>query len=449
VTSDGAASRVIGGTAYILSMGCSKNTVDSERFAAVLRGEGFVMASRAEGAEVCLVNTCGFLREAVEENIAAILDLAEMKSRGIVGRIAVVGCLVGRYGADLGRDIPEVDFWGDCEDYASLLRALSPGACDLPRPGRGALPGGPSHVRYLKLAEGCDNRCSYCTIPSIRGGLRSAPIASLVGEAEALVTEGASEICLVAQDLTAYGRDLGGGVTLTGLIDALESSLPPDLWLRLLYLQPSGIDSGLLERVAGGRQVLPYLDMPIQHSSPEVLAAMNRASDSGKILEIFRTARQIRQDFALRTTVMVGFPGETRRDFDGLLRFLDEARADRVGAFAFSPEEGTPAASMPRQVPRRTKMARLERLMAHQDGISLSRGELFVGSELDVLVDRETEPGTAEGRSFRDAPEVDGVVEVRGVPPDLGPGDRIRALVTDAYEHDMIASHLTGGASHG
>jgi ribosomal protein S12 methylthiotransferase len=424
-------------------MGCSKNTVDSERFAGVLRDAGFKMASRAEGAEVCLVNTCGFLREAVEENIAAILDLAELKSRGSIRSIAVVGCLVNRYGGDLGVEIPEVDFWGRCEDYSSLLKSLTAEAgSGAIRPERRALPGEASHVRYIKVSEGCDNRCSFCSIPSIRGGLRSSPVASIVREAESLASEGAGEICLVGQDLTAYGRDFGRSGALLELIDALESSLPAGLWIRLLYLQPSGVDTRLLERVARGRQVLPYLDIPIQHSSPEVLAPMGRAADREGLLSLFRTAREIIPDCALRTTCMVGFPGETRRDFADLLRFLDEVRFDRVGAFAYSPEEGTDAASMPGQVPERTKKSRLGRLMSHQEEISLSRGRSFIGRELMVLIDSVADDGTAEGRSFREAPDVDGAVEIYGAPSGVAPGDKIRVTVTDASEHDIFARAL-------
>ncbi|MDR3333177.1 MAG: 30S ribosomal protein S12 methylthiotransferase RimO [Synergistaceae bacterium] len=427
------------GTAYLLSMGCSKNTVDSERFAGTLRDAGYEIVPGADGAEICLVNTCGFLREAVEENIAAILDIVDLKSSGAVGRIAVVGCLVNRYG-ELGSEIPEVDFWGRCEDYVSLLRSMSredaAGEVSL---NREPLPGALSHVRYLKISEGCDNRCSYCAIPSIRGGLRSEPISSVVGEANFLVESGAKELCLVGQDLTAYGRDHGKDNALLELLDALESSLPKSVWIRLLYLQPDRVDTRLLERMASGGLVLPYLDMPVQHSSPRVLAAMNRESDREKLMSAFKAARKITPDFALRTTCMVGFPGEKKEDFDDLLRFLEEASLDRVGAFSFSPEEETKAASMPDQTPRRTKLSRLGRLMSLQESISLARGNLFVGREMDVLIDAILEPGVAEGRSFREAPEVDGVIEIRNTRPDTKPGDSVRVIVTDAFEHDLIA----------
>lgn len=434
----------IKGTAFCLSLGCFKNQVDSERIVGVLREAGYEIVASPNGAEVCVVNTCGFLRSAVEENIAAILDLAEIKEQGETARIGVVGCLVNRYGDDLVRDLPEVDFWARSEDYGVLAAAVSPAA--QPLAGqllRVRMPGTPAHVRYLKLAEGCDNRCAYCAIPNIRGALHSTPIARLVAEAHSLVTEGAREICLVAQDLTAYASDLGQPDGLIALLDALESSLPQDIWLRLLYLQPRGVTRELIERVANGRQILPYLDMPIQHASASVLRAMNRDEDIERHYGLLRLAREIRPDFALRTTCMVGFPGETRADFDALLRFIEKAAYDRLGAFVFSPEEGTTAAGLAGKVARKTQQSRLNRLMELQEGISLDRQTLFVGRQLDVVVDKaltETD-GIMEGRSFREAPEVDGIVEIQPAAPHA-PGDIVRVSVTDACCHDLFAKEV-------
>ena len=435
----------VGGTArrtvFCLTMGCSKNSVDSEKITGVLRQAGYDVVPEADGADVCLVNTCGFIRPAVEENIAGILDMVELKSSGGTSRVVVVGCLVNRYGASaLGQEIPDVDASAANDDYGAILRAVT-GDLALSAPDcseRFRLPGTARHVRYLKISEGCDRRCAYCAIPSIRGALRSNPMDEIVSEAAGLVTDGARELCLVAQDLTAYGRDLGIEDGLPKLLDALEASLPGSVWLRLLYLQPDGVSVKLLERVASGR-VLPYLDIPIQHASQKILSLMGRPGSYDDLLCKFRLAREINPDFALRTTCMVGFPGEGRDDFDLLLRFLGEARLDRVGAFAFSPEEGTPAASMPRQVASSTKKSRLDRLMALQEGISLSRQRLFLGRTLDVMIDALSSDGTAEGRSFREAPEVDGLIEIRGARDDLAPGDVIKAVITGVTEHDMIA----------
>ena len=425
-------------TAFCLSLGCAKNRVDSERITGALAGVGFEITAEPYGAELCIVNTCGFLRSAVEEGIDSILSLAELKSRGETSRIGVVGCMVNRYGDELISNLPEVDFWAKCEDYSSITRSAGSLSANAEPPKRSILPQAPSHTRYLKLSEGCNNRCSYCTIPAIRGDLTSLPVSFLVEEANSLVLEGAKEICLVAQVLSAYSSR---GETLINLLDALESSLPHDIWLRLLYLHPKGVDGKLLERVANGRQILPYLDIPIQHASPPVLAAMNRGMEEGALLRIFKRAREIRPDFALRTTCMVGFPGESKSDFDFLMNFLDEAQFDWVGTFIFSREEGTPAARMPGQVHAKTKRSRFERLMSHQEEISLMRQSEYEGEKLRVIID-SADDGIAEGRSFRDAPEIDGAIEVRYKRKDLSPGDVVTALVTDVYEHDMIAEEV-------
>ena len=431
-------------TVFCLTMGCSKNKVDSEKIAGLLQSAVCEIVPEAHGADVCLINTCGFIRPAVEENVVSILDMTGMKASGVTGRVVVSGCLVNRYGAEiLGHEIPEVDAWARGEDYDALLRAVlgetAPlaGSC-APRL---SLPGSQKHVRYLKLSEGCDRRCAYCAIPLIKGSLRSLALDAAVSEALALASDGAKEICLVAQDLTAYGRDLGMKDGLIKLLDALESSLPRDMWIRLLYLQPDGVDRKLMERVASGG-ALPYLDMPVQHASEKILSSMNRPGSYEGLLGKFRLAREIRPDFALRTTCMVGFPGETKEDFDMLVRFLSEAEPDRVGAFAFSPEEGTPAENMPCQVRERTKKSRLDKLMAVQEGISLGRQALFLGRELEVMID-VTGPGGAEGRSFREAPDADGLIEIRGASASLCPGDRIRAVITDVSEHDMIAQEVS------
>ena len=428
------------GTVFCLSLGCAKNRVDSERIIGGLKDAGFKITAEPSGAETCIVNTCGFLRSAVEEGIDSILSLAELKEKGDILRIGVVGCMVNRYGEDLKNNLPEVDFWANCEDYASIISSAG-GLCRVPEhPRRLSLPETPPHTRYLKLSEGCNNMCAYCTIPAIRGNSVSYPIGFLVEEANQLVSEGTREICLVGQDLTAYSSGNDG---LQELLDALESSLPNDVWLRLLYLHPKGVDRRLLERVADSRLILPYLDIPIQHASLSILSAMNREVGEEVLLELFRSAREIRSDFALRTTCMVGFPGESRKDFDVLMRFLDDVQFDRVGAFKFSPEEGTKAALMPNQVTERTKRSRFERLMSLQEEISLTRQSMFKDKELKVIIDSLSD-GIAEGRSFREAPEVDGIIEISDARDDLYPGDIITARIIVAYEHDMIAVEVTG-----
>ena len=426
---------------YILSLGCAKNRVDSECLAGELVRAGHVLADDVSKADAAIVNTCGFIRPAVEENIAAILDLEELKLNGKLKKIGVVGCLVNRYGEDLTKEISSVDFWAKSEDWASVVAALN----GTPQSGRcrSSLPAAPLFTRYLKISEGCDNRCTYCAIPGIRGGLKSLSIDTVVKEAQQLAGEGARELCVVGQDLTVYGTDECGHSKLIELLDALESSLPHDLWIRLLYLHPSRVSDSLLERVAKGRQIIPYLDIPVQHGDSRILSAMNRGISDEELLAIFTRAREINPDFALRTTCMVGFPGEKKLHFDKMMRFVANAKFDRMGAFTFFPEEGTEAYLMEHQVSDKIKEKRLSALMALQSEISFERQQLFVGREMDVLVEKvDVAQGFAEGRTYREAPDVDGLIEIRNIREDLKEGSVIKVKMTDAMPHDMAGEEV-------
>lgn len=429
---------------YIVSLGCPKNFVDSEHLGGVLEAAGFRLVSRAEEADVALVNTCGFLQAAVEEGIQVILDLERLKKEGVVSRIAVVGCMLNRYGDELKAEFPTVDFWAKSEDWGALLREMGRDVPAAAAPGclRADLSGTP-WTRYLKISEGCNSHCSYCAIPGIRGRLRSVPIAQIVGEARRLVDEGAKELCLVGQELSIYGADLFGRPSLPLLLDALEKELPRGVWLRLFYLHPSLVDTAFLERVAASPVILPWLDIPIQHVDDGVLRRMNRPPVERHIRELFRRGREIDPDFAFRTTLMVGFPGETRAQFDKLLDFVEEIGFDRLGAFVYSPEDGTPAAAFPDQIPEAEKTARYNELMELQQQVSLTRQARFVGKTLDVLIDEvDDETGERVGRSFRDAPEIDGVVTATGAER-ARPGDVIKVKITDSSEYDLsgVAIH--------
>ncbi len=426
---------------YLLTLGCAKNRVDSECLAGALKAAGHELVPEVEQAQAAIVNTCGFIRPAVEESIEAILDLEELRQKGELEKVGVVGCLVNRYREGLTSEIPSVDFWAETEDWESVLKSLATPLDGARR--RGSLPSTPKYTRYLKISEGCGNRCAYCAIPSIRGPLRSLPVDVIVKEAQQLVGEGARELCVVGQDLTVYGTDNGSGKGLIELLDALESSLPYDIWIRLLYLHPTRVTNKLLERVAAGRQIIPYLDIPVQHGDPEILAHMNRDIKPGALRSIFRTAREINPDFTLRTTCMVGFPGEKKKHFDNLIDFVKEVRFDRMGAFTFYAEEGTPAECMAGQVSEATKKKRLDTLMRVQEEISFERQRSFVGRELRVLVDRVVpEEGFAEGRSFREAPEVDGLIEIRNIRKDIKEGDMINVKITEAMTHDMSGEEV-------
>ncbi|MDO4988717.1 MAG: 30S ribosomal protein S12 methylthiotransferase RimO [Synergistes sp.] len=422
---------------FCLSLGCAKNQVDSECLAGALTAAGHVVVECAEDADCAIVNTCGFIRPAVEESISALLDLEELKKGKKLKKIGVVGCLVNRYGEDLlSKEVPTVDFWAKSEEWGKVLASLGTPLPDARR--RGILPSVPKFSRYLKISEGCDNRCTYCAIPSIRGSLRSLPMSVIVDEACGLAENGAKEICVVGQDLTSYGMDFGGKENLLTLLDELERSLPKDIWLRLLYLHPERVNRHLLERVAAGRQIVPYLDVPVQHGDETILTAMNRAMDPKRLLSVFAEAREINPEFALRTTCMVGFPGEKKKHFDNLVSFIREAKFDRMGAFTFFAEEGTKAAEMENKVSERTKLRRLDTLMTVQEEISLQRQEIFVGKRLKVLVEKVNNgEGYAEGRSFREAPDVDGVIEISEISDDIREGDFVTVKITGAMPHDL------------
>ncbi|OQB45052.1 MAG: Ribosomal protein S12 methylthiotransferase RimO [Synergistetes bacterium ADurb.Bin155] len=395
------------------------------------------MVSSTDEADGAIVNTCGFIAPAVEESIDAILDLEILRRSGKLKFLGIVGCLVNRYEKDLRSEIPSADLFARVGDLETIAKAMNGGSlCQ----DRVLLPGSPAWTRYLKISEGCDNRCSYCTIPGIRGRLASVPPEEVYREAARLVSEGAKEICLVAQDLSAYGRDLGDRVDLGVLIDGFEDRFRgEDLWFRLLYLHPGRVGRGLIERVASSDLFLNYMDLPVQHASNRVLEAMNRGGSEGdRALGLFSFARSLDPRFALRTTLMVGFPGETDEDFEILLEFLQTALIDRVGVFPFYPEEGTPAAEMEGQVVEEVKMERMERLFSLQERISYERQRTFEGEVLKVLVD-ECHPGEGylEGRSFREAPEVDGVVEA-SLKTAVRPGEFVKVKVLEALEHDLV-----------
>ncbi len=421
----------------IVSLGCSKNTVDSENLIGLLEASGVEIVSDVGDADVALVNTCGFIQPAVEESVSAILDLELLKEQGKLKKIGVVGCLVNRYGNELKKELPSVDVWARAEEWGLAVRSL--GLIPAAGPARGMLPETKPWTRYLKVGEGCDTFCSYCTIPSIRGRARSIGIPELSSMALDLAEKGAREICLVGQDLTIYGRDLYGEPRLRDLLSELDRQLPGDVWIRLLYLHPSRIDEPFIDFVAGHRRILSYLDIPVQHVDPEVLRRMNRPDDEKHIRRIFSYARKADPFFALRTTLMVGFPGETESQFSKVLDFLEQAMIDRVGAFIFSPEEGTPAADLPGRVPYEIGEDRYRRLMELQSEISLERQNLFVGKKLSVLIDEiDEEDCTAWGRSFREAPDVDGLIAVSGGSA-LKEGQLLEVRVVDAAEHDLFA----------
>ena len=477
----------------LLTLGCDKNTVDSERILARLASAGATVSADTEAADVVVVNTCGFIDAAKEESIDALLDAVRLKQQGRVRAVVAMGCLVQRYKQELLEEIPEVDlFLGltEAEQLVPMLRARGalPAAAPvstMERPLR-MLSTRTRHTSYLKVSEGCDHTCAFCAIPLMRGKHRSTPMDVLVREARELEAQGVVELNLISQDTTWYGRDLqrggaadggeffvgrpfagmagphvvteappgrpggGRGGLLAELLRALlaNTSLP---WLRLFYMYPSGIQRDLVALMASEPRLLPYLDMPIQHGADSVLQRMRRPERRATILERVGWLRAAIPDLTLRTTVIVGFPGETDEEFEALVALLEEVRFDRVGAFPYSVEEGTSAATLPDPVPEDVKRERLERLLDVQRTITLERNERWVGRETELLVDelvgRDSDGAADEGvrglvgRTRAQALEVDGVVHVadaRGARP----GQRIRVRITEALEDDLIGEIL-------
>jgi len=433
----------------IVSLGCDKATVDSERLVGDLVGHGARVIADVQHADVILVNTCGFIDAAKRESIDAMLEASALKRQGRVKAVVAVGCLVERYKDEIAAEIPEVDLLLGFGDLHRLVPALAArGLLDDPvahHPGVRQFFGTSPHVRYLKISEGCDHTCAFCAIPLMRGRHRSEPLERLVREAQELEAQGAKELNLVAQDLGHYGRDLGrGGPGLPDLLERLlhETSVP---WFRLLYIYSAGLSDRLVRLVAREERIVPYLDMPIQHASDPVLARMRRPERQATLREKAAWLRDQIPDVALRTTCLVGFPGETDDDFRTLLAFLDEVQFDRVGAFAYSPQEGTRALAHDDDVPDTVKRARLEELLEVQRAISAERLERFVGRTSDVLLDRLAEAdehgATHVGRVPWQADDVDGVTRVR-VRGTAAPGDFVRVRLTDSDDYDLTGEEL-------
>ena len=435
----------------LVQLGCAKNQVDGEEMLGALAGiDGRTVQFVADknDADVLIVNTCGFIGPAKEESIAAILDAVKRKGRGQVSKVIVTGCLAQRYGADLAREIPEVDAFLGIESAPSIGSAVfgaRPRQINLVEQVADKYPLIPQArlratatpwTAYLKISEGCDHTCTFCAIPGIRGKHRSKPIERLVQEARQLAVSGALELNLVAQDTTAYGMDLYGRLALPELLRAL-AEVEGIRWLRLLYCYPTMVRQPLIDALSELAQVIPYIDMPLQHGDDVMLKAMKRGGSVEQYKRLFGKMRDTLPDLALRTTFLVGFPGETDAQFENLLGFVQEMRFDRVGVFTYSAEEDTPAFDLPGAIPTKVMRARRDALMAAQQPLSLASNQKWLGRTLDVLV--ESRRGAdAVGRSFRDAPEIDGAVVVRGC--DATPGTLVAARIVEAAHYDLTAA---------
>jgi ribosomal protein S12 methylthiotransferase len=422
-----------GGIAYhLVTLGCPKNVVDSESFEAIMRRAGHVPADRRSAADLLVVNTCGFIDASKEESINAVLALAAEKREG--QRLVVAGCLTQLYGDELAREIPEVDHVFGVNQWAQVA-ALAGGvpraAYDIPVEG----PVGPRRVSaYLKISDGCNAPCTFCIIPTIKGRLTSVAAGELVRRARELVAAGARELVLVAQDSTAYGEDLGRRDSLPDLLRLLAEAVP-GAWLRLMYAYPGRVSERLIRAMAEIPEVVPYLDMPLQHGSVAMLKRMRRPANMTMVRRTLAELRAAMPEIALRTSLIVGFPSETDEEFAELLDFVREVRFDHLGVFTYSPQERTPAAALPGQRAERVKRTRRAAVMKLQQAISLEKNRAFVGRELEVLVEAAPAPDLAIGRSYRDAPEVDGSVRVLGPAP---VGEVVRVRITDAEPYDLV-----------
>lgn len=435
---------------HLISLGCPKNRVDSEVMVGKLRRGPFELVDTPDGADVIVVNTCSFIQPATEESIDTVLEMAKFKSDGNCRKLVVTGCMVQRYGTALEDELPEVDFFLGTGEYHRIDDVLSARAAQGPR----SFVDTPlyihdelaprvnswrPHSAYLKISEGCNHRCSFCIIPTLRGRLRSRTISSLVTEATTFVGQGVKELNLVSQDSTAYGRDLGDGTDLGQLLRALARIEGLD-WIRLHYAYPIGLPDSLLRAIADEDKVVPYLDMPLQHASGRMLKAMRRGVTRAGQERILDRVRRYVPDIAIRTTFIVGFPGETDEDFEELLDFVEKQRFDRVGVFTYFQEDGTHAATLPNQVPDDVKKARQARLMEVQAAISKASNEAMVGQERWVLVDgpAQEDDRILAGRLATQAPEVDGQVLLDEADEDVRPGQLRRVRITAAAEYDLV-----------
>lgn len=418
-----------------ITLGCSKNTVDTEHLLAQLPPEEFEIVG--DGPVDCLlVNTCGFIGDAKEESVNAVLEAVAAKSRGEAAEVIVFGCLSQRYGAELKEEIPEVDAWFGAREIAPVLRHLGvePGSSARRRTAQG------KGYAYLKISEGCDRRCSYCAIPFIRGAHRSVPMEELVGEARMLAEGGVKELILIAQDTTYYGLDLYRRRALAELIGRL-SEIDGIEWIRIHYSYPADFPEDVLKQMADNPKVCKYLDIPLQHISDGVLDRMHRNVDGAWTRDLISRLRSRVPGVVLRTTMIVGHPGETEEQFSELLEFVREARFERLGAFTYSEEEGTyDAAHFKDDVPQEEKQSRFDRLMSLQSDISYSYNQSRIGSVERVLVDEVMPDGTLVCRSQYESPDVDGEILVRGASVPVG--EFITVKITGAEEYDLEAERI-------
>ncbi len=437
-------------TVHLISLGCPKNRVDSEIMLGRLLGNGVQLTPDPEAAQVIVVNTCSFIKSAIDESIDVILEAARYKETGQCRRLVVTGCLPERFRQTLADQLPEVDVFLGTGAYEEILSALgeedTPSRCRLPSPEARPLMDQRDHrtrtaphLAYVKIAEGCDRGCTYCIIPKLRGRQKSRPAASIVSEAEFLVATGVKELVLVAQETTAYGTDLSPETSIAALLEQI-SRIPGDFWIRVLYGHPASIGESFLESVVRHAKVCPYFDVPVQHGSDALLKKMGRAYSRQMLYALFENIRSTVPEAALRTTFLVGFPGETDRDFERLCRLAEDIRFDHAGVFLYSDAEDLPAHRLGPRVPRWKAEKRRQALMERQAGIAFEKNRLHLNRVYPVLLEEKAKKDLFLGRAPFQAPEVDGITRVTG--RNLEPGTFVRVRITGANTYDLMGEAL-------
>lgn len=433
---------------FFISLGCDKNLVDSEDMLGALASEGYEITDYEEEADIVIINTCCFIHDAKEESIQAILEMAELKKTGKCKVIAITGCLAERYRDEITTEIPEVDIVLGNGSWDHLLPAIKTALTGqrclmfdplttIPEvPGKRMLTTG-GHYAYLKIADGCEKRCTYCIIPKIRGDYRSVPMEKVLAQAEELAEQGVKELIVVAQETTVYGKDLYGKKSLHILLKEL-CKINGIQWIRILYCYPEEIYPELIQTMAEEKKICHYLDLPIQHASDIILKKMGRRTTRQQLMDMIAALRKEIPDIVLRTTLITGFPGETQEDHEQLMDFVDQMEFQRLGVFTYSQEEDTPAARMKDQVPEEVKKDRQAELMELQQEISAEYGESMIGKELVVMIEGKVADENAYvGRTYGDAPSVDGYIFVQ-TGELLMSGDFVKVKVTGALEYDLI-----------
>jgi len=440
----------------IVSLGCARNLVDSEVMAGLLQQNHYDMVQEPEDADIVLVNTCGFIEAAKTESLDTIIEISRLKEEGKIKKLVVAGCLAQRYPQELAKELPEVDFFIGTGEVPKIVEILQRQQADDNRRQYVGIPQylydhvtprvrtTPSYTAFLKVSEGCDHRCAFCIIPQLRGPHRSRSIDSVVNETVLLAQGGVKEINLIAQDLTAYGRDRKDGTTLFGLLKKMID-VPEVVWIRLLYAYPNFLDDPLLKLIRESDQICKYIDIPFQHISRRLLQKMRRGKSGSAVRETVEKLRQAIPGLTLRTSLIVGFPGETDEDFETLLDFVEETQFDRLGVFKYSAEEGTAAADMDGKVSEDEKERRWQEVMDLQATISQKKNQALIGTIDRVMIENiDSESGKLAGRTQAHAPEVDGLVFIDGseASPPPKPGDIVDVKITDALEYDLMGEIL-------